>query len=190
MMLTLVQAKEISPPAGKSPLIWRLVSPLIWRLVTNREVGTADAACELIDWYRARWEIEMFFDVLKVGCRVEKWQLDTKERIEKALAQKLQLDTKERIEKALALYIMVAWRILFLMRLGRMCPELPADRVFDPLEWKVSFRLGKKALPDGIPTLNQVIRNLAELGGFLGRKCDGEPGAKSIWLGYSNVSSG
>lgn len=163
MLLTLVQAKEINPPAGKSPLIWRLV--------TNRCVETADAACELIDWYRARWEIEMFFDVLKVGCRVEK----------------LQLDTKERIEKALALYIMVAWRIMFLMRLGRTCPELPAELVFDPLEWKVSFRLGKKALPDGIPTLNQVIRNLAELGGFLGRKCDGEPGAKSIWLGYSRV---
>ncbi|QQZ30208.1 IS4 family transposase [Thiothrix subterranea] len=163
MLLTLVQAKEINPPAGKSPLIWRLV--------TNRCVETADAACELIDWYRARWEIEMFFDVLKVGCRIEK----------------LQLDTKERIEKALALYIMVAWRIMFLMRLGRTCPELPADLVFDPLEWKVSFRLGKKALPDGIPTLNQVIRNLAELGGFLGRKSDGEPGAKSIWLGYSRV---
>jgi len=32
-----------------------------------------------------------------------------------------------------------------------------------------------------------VIRNLAELGGFLGRKSDGEPGAKSIWLGYSRV---
>ena len=146
MLLTLVQAKEINPPAGKSPLIWRLV--------TNRCVETADAACELIDWYRARWEIEMFFDVLKVGCRVEK----------------LQLDTKERIEKALALYIMVAWRIMFLMRLGRTCPELPADLVFDPLEWKVSFRLGKKALPDGIPTLNQVIRNLAELGGLSGQK--------------------
>ncbi len=74
--------------------------------------------CELIDWHRARWEIEMFFDVLKVDCRVEK----------------LQLDTKERIEKALALYIMVVWRILFLMRLGRTCLELPDDLVFDPLE--------------------------------------------------------
>ena len=163
MELTLVQAKEINPPAGKTPLVWRLV--------TNRKVETAEQACELLDWYRARWEIEMFLDVLKVGCRVEK----------------LQLDTKERIEKALALYIMVAWRIMFLMRLGRTCPELPADLVFDPLEWKVSFRLGKNALPDGIPTLQQVLRNLAELGGFLGRKCDGEPGTKSIWLGYSRV---
>ncbi|HPQ96059.1 MAG: hypothetical protein KDI44_11995 [Thiothrix sp.] len=46
MTLTLVQAKEISPPPGKPPLIWRLV--------TNREVGTAAVAGELIDWYRAR----------------------------------------------------------------------------------------------------------------------------------------
>lgn len=76
--------------------------------------------------------------------------------------------------------LIVAWRIIFLMRLGRTCPDLPVDLVFDPLEWKLSFKLGKKALPDGIPTLNQVVRNLAMLGGFLGRKGDGEPGAKSI----------
>ena len=163
MTLTLVQAKEINPPAGKPPLIWRLV--------TNRVVSNAQQACEILDWYRARWEIEMFFDVLKVGCRVEK----------------LQLDTKERLEKALAMYMMVAWRVMFLMRLGRTCPDLPADLVFDPVEWKVSFRLGEKALPEGIPTLNQVIRNLAMLGGFLGRKGDGEPGSKSIWIGYSRV---
>jgi hypothetical protein len=163
MELTLVQAKELHPPKG--------TKPLVWRLVTNRRVDTAEQAIELLDWYRARWEIEMFFDVLKVGCRVEK----------------LQLDTKERLEKALAMYMMVAWRIMFLMRLGRTCPDLPADLVFDPLEWKVSFRLGKKALPDGIPTLNQVIRNLAILGGFLARKGDGEPGAKSIWIGFMRV---
>lgn len=166
MELTLVQAKEINPPAGQSPLIWRLI--------TNRCVTTAAQASELIDWYRARWEIELFFEVLKVGCCVEK----------------LQLETKERLEKAFALYIIVAWRIMFLMRLGRTCPDLPADLVFDPLEWKLSFRLGKKALPDGIPTLNQVVRNLAMLGGFPGRKGDGEPGAKSIWIGYSRVLDG
>lgn len=163
MVLTLVQAKELHPPAG--------TKPLVWRLVTNRSVETAEQAIELLDWYRARWEIEMFFDVLKVGCRVEK----------------LQLDTKERLEKALAMYMIIAWRIMFLMRLGRTCPDLPADLVFDPLEWKVSFRLDKKPLPDGIPTLNQVIRNLAILGGFLGRKGDGEPGAKSIWIGFMRV---
>ena len=47
--LTLVQVKETSPQAGQAPLIWCLI--------TNRPVTTAKQAGELIDWYRARWEI-------------------------------------------------------------------------------------------------------------------------------------
>ena len=113
----------------------------------------------------------MFFDVLKVGCKVEK----------------LQLDTKERIEKALMMYMIVAWRVMYLMRLGRTCPDLPANLVFDPLEWQSSYLLNKQSLPDGLPTINNVIRNLAILGGFLGRKSDGEPGAKSIWKGLQRI---
>jgi hypothetical protein len=161
--VTLVQAKEAHPPKGKKPIIWRLI--------TNRTVETDAQALEIIDWYRCRWEIEMFFDVLKVGCHVER----------------LQLATKERIEKALALYMIVTWRVMYLMRLGRTCPELSADLIFDPLEWKSSYLLGKKSLPDGVPTINEVIRNLAMLGGFLGRKSDGEPGTKSIWRGFQRI---
>jgi hypothetical protein len=161
--VTLVQAKEINPPKGKSPIVWRIM--------TNREIASEPQAIEIIDWYRCRWEIEMFFDILKVGCRVER----------------LQLATRERVEKALSLYMIVAWRVMYLMRLGRTCPDLPADLVFDPLEWKSSYLLGKKQLPDGIPTINDVIRNLAILGGFLARKSDGEPGAKSIWQGFQRI---
>jgi hypothetical protein len=32
-----------------------------------------------------------------------------------------------------------------------------------------------------------VLRLIARLGGFLGRKGDGEPGAKAIWLGLKEV---
>jgi hypothetical protein len=161
--VTLVQAKEINPPRG--------CQPIIWRLMTNRGVDNESQAIEIIGWYRCRWEIEMFFDVLKVGCQVEK----------------LQLGTRERIEKALALYMIIAWRVMYLMRLGRTCPDLPADLVFDELEWKSSYLLGKQKLPQGIPTLNDVIRNLATLGGFLGRKSDGDPGSKSIWIGFQRI---
>lgn len=161
--MTLVQAREMNPPKGSQPIVWRLL--------TNRAVSTEEQAVEIINWYRCRWEIEMFFDVLKVGCKVEK----------------LQLGARERVEKALALYMVVTWRIMYLMRLGRNCPELSADLVFDSLEWKSSYLLGKKKLPDGIPSINEVIRNLAMLGGFLGRKCDGEPGAKSIWKGFQRI---
>jgi len=161
--VTLVEAREINPPFGKAPLVWRLL--------TNRSVDSAEEAIELLDWYLCRWEIEMFFDVLKVGCEVEK----------------LQLNHRGRIEKALALYMIVTWRVMNLMRLGRECPELSASLIFDTLEWKAAYGLNNQPLPDKPPTLNEVIRQLAMLGGFLARKSDGEPGTKSIWKGLQRL---
>jgi len=161
--VTLVEAKEIAQPKG--------CQPLVWRLLTNRRVETAEQTETLIDWYRCRWEIEMFFDILKVGCQVEK----------------LQLAARERIEKALSLYLIVAWRVMHLMRLGRTCPGLPADLIFDPLEWKSAYRLNEQPLPSETPSLNDVLRQIAQLGGFLGRKGDGNPGAKSIWIGLGRI---
>jgi hypothetical protein len=40
----------------------------------------------LIDWYRTRWEIEMFFYMLKNGCKVEALHLASVEKLERALA--------------------------------------------------------------------------------------------------------
>ncbi|VVE86075.1 Transposase for transposon Tn5 [Pandoraea sputorum] len=71
-------AREIDAPVG--------VTPIEWRLLTNRDVPDMTEAARLIDWYRARWEVETFFHVLKNGCRVEAPQLSTIERIERALA--------------------------------------------------------------------------------------------------------
>lgn len=113
----------------------------------------------------------MFFHVLKNGCRVEA----------------LQLSTMDRLELALALYMVVAWRIDRLMRLGRTCPDLDAELVFDRDEWQAAFILNKKKLPQTPPRLNEVLRLVAMLGGFLARKGDGEPGVQTIWLGLQRV---
>ena len=125
----------------------------------------------MIDWYRARWEIEMFFHVLKNGCRIEA----------------LQLGSIEKIERALVLYMIVAWRIARLMRLGRSCPDLDAQLMFEPDEWKAAYILNKLKIPTTPPTLNEVVRLVARLGGFLARKGDGEPGVKTIWLGMQRI---
>ncbi len=71
-------ASETDPPVGSKPVVWRLL--------TNRVASTLEQACELIDWYRARWEIELFFLVLKEGCRVERLQLGNIQRLQTALA--------------------------------------------------------------------------------------------------------
>ncbi|MBS0353420.1 MAG: IS4 family transposase [Proteobacteria bacterium] len=162
--VTCLIATEIQAPAG-SP-------PVCWRLLTNRTVPGLEEAVELLDWYRARWEIELFFLVLKEGCRVERLQL---------------ADTR-RLQSALALYMVIAWRINRLMRLGRSLPDLPADMVFEADEWRAAFILNKKPIPKTVPALNTVLRLIAQRGGFLARRHDGEPGAKTIWLGLQQVA--
>ena len=161
--MTCLVASEIDAPASEKPVCWRLL--------TNRHAATVEEAQELIEWYRARWEIEMFFHVLKTGCRVES----------------LQLASLPKIERALALFMVVSWRIARLMRLGRTCPDLPASLMFDPDEIKAAYVLTHKPLPVLPPRLNEVVRRVAMLGGFLARKGDGEPGVKTIWIGLQLV---
>lgn len=156
-------AREVNPPPGEKAVEWRLL--------TNRGASTLAASAELIDWYRCRWEIEMFFNILKNGCKVEA----------------LQLSTLPRIELALAFYLITAWRIGYLMRLGRACPEMDCETVFAREEWQAAWIVARKPLPDRPPTLNEVIRTIAGFGGFLGRKSDGEPGAKTLWIGLQRV---
>ena len=74
---TCMVAREVHAPAG--------VKPIEWRQLTNREASTFEAVAELIDGYRARWEIELFFDILKNACRIEALPLSTIERLERAL---------------------------------------------------------------------------------------------------------
>lgn len=95
---------------------------------------------------------------------------------------------RERIETALALYLVVAWRIIRLMRLGRTLPELPADVLLEADEWKAAYVLNQKPVPKKTPALQDVSRLIAQLRGFLGRKGDGEPGAKTLWLGLRDVA--
>jgi hypothetical protein len=161
--VTCVVAKEMNPPAG-----CRAVE---WRLLTNRAVTDFADAEEVIDWYRCRWEIEIFFNVLKNGCRVEA----------------LQLGGVAKLELALAVYMVVAWRLARMVRLGRTHPDLAASALFTEAEWKGTYILAKKKPPTEPPTIREVIRQIAMLGGFLGRKSDGEPGVKTLWLGFARV---
>jgi len=73
------------------------------------------------------------------------------------------------------------------MRVGRTCLELDASLFFAADETHGAHVLCKKARPKKPPTLNQMIRMVGSLGGFLGRKSDGEPSAKTLWIGMERV---
>ncbi len=72
--MTLVEAREINPPANEEPLHWRLL--------TTIEVGDAAAACEIVRLYRLRWRIEEVFRALKSdGMRMEETQVHAAVRL-------------------------------------------------------------------------------------------------------------
>ena len=98
----------------------------------------------------------------------------------------LQLGSIQQLERALALFLVVAWRVAYLMWLGRNSPDLDAHLFFDPDEIRSAYLLTKVRRP-AQPKLNEVLRLIARLGGFLARKGDGEPGAETIWKGLTTV---
>jgi len=77
--LTFIEVIERDPPRG--------TEPVHWRLLTTHDVANADAAWQIVDWYKMRWIIEQFWRLLKLqGLRLEDSQLDTADRLIKLTA--------------------------------------------------------------------------------------------------------
>ncbi len=161
-----VMVKEKDPPKGEDPIDWVLL--------TSLKVKGFQEALDVVDLYAVRWEIEVFHRVLKTGCTVEE----------------LQLKKDERTMVAIALYMIVAWRVLYVMMLGRECPDLPCDVVFEDDEWQGFWVIVHDGHPDALaekPSLGEFVNKVAAFGGFLERKGDGHPGPQAIWQGLTKV---
>ena len=161
-----VLAEEQNAPAG--------VTPLSWMLLTTMPVTHLAEAIERLKWYALRWGIEVFHRTLKSGCGVEKRQLQE----------------ADRLEACLAIDLVVAWRIYYLNKLGRETPDVPCSVVFEEAEWKALtvFTSKDRVAPATPPSLRVALRLVAGLGGFLGRKCDGEPGTQTLWIGLQRLA--
>ncbi len=163
--LQAILVREEEPPQG--------AEPLRWLLLTSLPVETLADALECVRLYALRWLIEHYHFVLKSGCRIEK----------------LQLANTQRLERALALYAAVAWRLLALQRQARLMPYDPASGILEPGEWRALscwvHRTTKPPLEP--PNVQQAALWIARLGGFLGRKGDGEPGLRTLWRGLMRL---
>jgi Transposase DNA-binding/Transposase Tn5 dimerisation domain len=160
-----VWAIETSPPPG--------VEAVEWLLLTTVPISSTDEALERLAWYAARWGIEVWHKVLKSGCRIEDKQLES----------------ADRLKRCLALYSVIAWRILYATMLARVAPDVPCTVLLDEEEWQGLYcRIHRVAVaPSKPPTLRQAVRWIAQLGGFLGRKRDGEPGVTVLWKGFQHL---
>jgi len=144
-----------------------------WKLLTTLAINNAEEAKQCMRWYSYRWLIERFHYVLKSGCGIEA----------------LQLKKVESLMKAVAMYSLAAFNIMQLTYQSRQMPNVSCEIALKPRQWEALYMLRFKTnkLPKQPPTLQEATKWLAQMGGYLGRKSDGPPGLKTVWLGYESL---
>src|SRR5829696_7479680 len=157
-------------PRGRAPIrvrgvrVWN--GTLAWLLLTTRPVESLDQALEIVSWYTRRWIVEEFHKAWKTGCRAEERRLTQAERLVPLLG-------------ALAI---VAVRLLRLRDAARHDSTAPADAPAAALK-VLAAKLHRPA--ECFETNRAFLRGVAQLGGFLARTSDGEPGWQTLWKGWS-----
>ena len=158
-----VMVSEPNPVEGESSIEWILLTTL--------PIDTPEAVRKVVESYSGRWNIEIFFRVLKSGCRIEDRRF---EHIDRFLP-------------CLAMYMIVAWRIYFVTKIGRECPEMCCEIVFEPSEWKAVWKVMKRTdPPKKPPKLQTIVHLVAELGGWIARKTS-HPGPQVMWIGIQRM---
>ena len=161
--VTAILAVEKNPPKEEEPIEWLLI--------TSLTANDYKEAYEKIEWYSCRWQIEIYFKILKSGCKIEKLQLKD-----------------QNFSSCLRFYMIIAWRILYVTMLGRYIPDMSCEYVFSREEWETTqIVLYRKKPTKTPPTLKEMVRMVASLGGYMNRKSDPEPGIQTIWIGMRNM---
>lgn len=163
--MSIVWVREVDAPAG--------AKPIEWVLYTSLPVNTFEHAWVVIGYYECRWLVEEYHKALKTGCSV----------------QRRVLRTAERLEAIVGLMSVVAVRLLQLKSVARQEPDRPARAVVPQL-WLQMLKAARKNLRRIHDlTIHQFYRELAKLGGFLGRRHDGDPGWITIWRGWEKLNT-
>lgn len=156
-----VLLEEVDCPEG--------IEPICWILLTTLPINSLEEVKKVIEYYLCRWEIEVFFKTFKSGCKVEEKQLRT----------------APRLFSLFTLFLIITWRVHYLMNLSRTNPTACCTVVFEDAEWKSGYMAAtrQRTLPKSPPTLEEMMKYIGMLGGYLNRKSDPPPGAKVIWKG-------
>lgn len=161
-----VEAREKDVPEGVAGLHWILIS-------TRCAESLESAICTVRD-YGVRWVIEEYHFILKSGCRIERYQIET----------------AERLEPAIAINAVVAWRLLHLTKIARETPEESAEKICTKIEAKVLeeyLRKKGEKVPEQIVTVKDFVMGVAIMGHFMESRYTGRPGPKVIWRGLRRL---
>lgn len=164
-----VLANETSPVPDKE-------KRLEWMLLTTYPVESFSNALDVVRGYSKRWSVEEFHRTWKTVCGVEQTQLRAKDRIAKWAVM---LGT-------------VAMRIERLKHLGRKTPDEPASVEFsrEEIDAVILLREPKGYNMGDMPTVGQMVRWVADLGGYTGKSSGGPPGTVVLNRGLDYIASG
>jgi hypothetical protein len=116
--------------------------------------------------------IERYFKVLKSGCKIESRRF---EHIDRYLP-------------ALALYMIIAWRTLYVCRVSRAHAQCSCEKVYSEAEWKGVWQVVRSGRPPRKPPrLLEMTKIVAELSGYINTRRSRPPGPQSIWLGLQQL---
>jgi len=160
--VNIVVAKEITPPKSQEPLHWILLTS---------EVLTDESACrQIINYYRQRWIIEDFHKGLKSGCKMEERQLAS----------------RHSLQNALSLFSIITAQSLSLRyHASTLDNGQPEDCCLSDKQLAI--------LKNKFPKESQFLDTktalilIARMGGFIGRKSDGNPGWLTIMRGMYDL---
>lgn len=164
LTVQVVEVVEVNPPSN-------VTQPIHWILLTTLAVNHLEDAQRIVRYYGYRWLIERFHYVLKSGsCHFEDSQLRS----------------VEALHRLLGVCSQVAWRLLWLTYQARLTPDADCTIALSTVEWQALMAFATKSAtpPEHPPSLREAVRAIAKLGGFIGRKSDGEPGVKVLWRGW------
>jgi hypothetical protein len=163
--VNVVMCEEINFQDGETPITWMFITDLPINTFSNVEL--------IVKYYLCRWEIETFFKVLKSGCKIEERQLHS----------------TTRMRNLISLFLILAWRIMYTMMMGRICSEMSSGDLFEDAEWKSVCKIfnRKKSLPRKPPPLGEFILMIASLGGYVYQKNGDPPGVKTMWKGMARM---
>ena len=154
---------EIDPPQDQEPIEWFLL--------TSLPAETFAQAQRIIHAYAKRWLIEELHRILKSGCRVEQ----------------VNFRDSASLLPTVALYLIVAWRILYLRDFRRAQPDLCCSVFFTSAEWRAACLIQGRATDPDPPTLAQMVDMVGKMGGHMGRKSDPSPGPECLWRGMQKL---
>lgn len=166
VVVHVIEAIEQNPPADDVPVRWVLFTTL--------PIATVDDLFDVLDGYCVRWTVELYFKTLKSGLKIED----------------MKYETLERYVIAFSMLTVVAWRVEYLKGATRSDPDSSCEKYFPPSEWMaITAFLRRPCDRAKPPTVREFMISIAQLGGYINKKSQGDPGSKTIWRGMARFDT-